>query len=149
MNRIFAPALLAAVAGLITGCTNARVGVGVPEALLYQNTTVPLTANMDRRTGAPLDIPPDLVTGESTAYAIDLSIPMIEWTRPLSVGWGRMDLERALADGNIEQVTYADAQHITILRVFKKVRIIVHGPEAGKDEAIQSPRESSSSRPEA
>lgn len=128
-------AALAAVAGVAvvgTACTDARVGVGLPRAVIYQNTTVPMKLERNREgPPGPIPIPPDLQVGTCTAYALDFSVPTLEFTRPLSVGWGDMSLEAALADGNLSHMVYADAQQLVILGIFKRARVIVHGPTAG------------------
>jgi hypothetical protein len=128
-----AAALLCTAGLALAGCTNARVGVGTPEAAIYKNVTVPLNAGIDRRTGDPMVIPETLAVGTSSGYALDFSIPGLEFTRPISIGWGNMSLEKALANGNLERVSYADGQEITILRIFKKARIIAYGPLAAEE----------------
>ena len=124
----WAAAAIAATVALLAGCNSARVGVGLPVAMIYKNTTAPLTANIDRRTGDPMVIPKDVRMGKATAYALDFSIPGLEFTRALSVGWGDMSLERALKDGGLGEVSYGDGQEVQILRIFTRARVIVYGP---------------------
>lgn len=127
----WAAALVVGAAALLAGCTNARVGVGLPMAVIYKNTTAPLTADIDRRTGAPMVIPKEVRVGRASAYGLDFSIPGLEFTRPFSVGWGKMDLQKAMENGGLGKVSYGDGQEIQILKVFTKATIIVYGPPVG------------------
>lgn len=108
----------------------------MPPALIYQNTTTPaaLEPPEDFRGGA-IPIPDNLAIGRSRSYMIALDVPFINPVSaptidPISVGWGDMSLEAALADGNLERVAYADGQEIEILGIFTKAVLIVYGPPA-------------------
>ncbi|MCB2155314.1 hypothetical protein KQI84_10535 [bacterium] len=123
--------LMAGSAMLFVGCTGARVGVELPSAMIYRDTTAPMTIDRDRRTGAPTEIPETLNVGRSQSYQLDFSVPGIDWTRGFSIGWGDMSLETALREGNLESVTYADGRQLQILRIFTKAQIIAYGPPEG------------------
>jgi hypothetical protein len=129
--------LLLVVVGLV-GCQGARVGVGMPRALLYQNTTVPFTVKRDRGPGPtqPLVIPPNVSKGESTFYGISINIPgltsaffiPVPTLDPFSVGWGDGSLEKAMEQGDIGEVLYGDADHLVILNgLWTRVRVRVYG----------------------
>ncbi|MBI1292277.1 hypothetical protein GC173_13725 [bacterium] len=134
--RPWALGLTMAVALLGSGCQSARVGVGQPRALIYNNVTVPFTLKRNRgpMEGEPIRIPSNAVSGKSRFYYIGIplfgaGIPTPGLT-PVSVGWGDGSLETAMADGKIKEVIYGDAQHIEVLGVFNKVVMTVYGEPA-------------------
>ncbi|MDX2177361.1 MAG: hypothetical protein SF028_12925 [Candidatus Sumerlaeia bacterium] len=135
--RTLAVPLALAAACLAAGCTSARVGVGTPMGIIYKDVVAPMSLERKRgpEAGQPVAIPPVLVDGVSTGYALDLSIPGLEFTRPFSIGWGDMSLERAMREGGLERVVYADGRETTILRIFQRARVVAYGPPALEAEA--------------
>jgi len=139
---------LVGAALVLSGCT--RWGIGKPPALVYQNTTTPMwlvrspdgppqrvggapTANLESTERPsfmdPLTLPANAVVGRSRAFKIGAQIPGIPASsRILSVGWGNASLEKAIEDGGLERLTFADAQEIEILGIFHKVVMHAYGP---------------------
>lgn len=146
--RVLVLLSLAGAALIFSGCT--RWGIGKPPALVYQNTTTPmwLVRSPDgppQRVGAPptesldgaarpsfmdpLTLPENAVVGRSRAFKLGAQIPGIPASsRILSVGWGNASLEKAIEDGELERLTFADAQEIEILGIFHKVVMHAYGP---------------------
>lgn len=131
---------LIAVAAFLAGCspTNARVGVGLPPAILFRNVRGAMTANRDvvrQRGGIPILDAPKI--GRARAYQIQLSPPTgtdflvdadgLQAARVASVGWGDMSLQKALKDGQIETFTHADYREISILGIFTQIDIYAYG----------------------
>ena len=113
------------------GCTGARMGVGLPRAMIYKNVRKPFTMKRNRNPRAKgVAIPEKLNRGTASAYKLDLKIPTLEYTRPLSFGWGDVSLEKAFSNGSIKELVYADAREIEILGIFTKSEIIVYGVPA-------------------
>ena len=120
---ILFPAML-----FLCGCTGARMGVGLPRALIYKNTYAPMSIKKvfdPRATG--VKIPEKMNRGTATAYKIDLSLPGLWYTRPLSVGWGDASIQKAFENGNIKELIIADGHEVQILGIFTKAEIIVYG----------------------
>lgn len=119
----------------LSGCTGARMGVGLPRALIYKNTYAPMSMKkvFDPRASG-VKIPEKLNRGTAAAYKIDLSIPGVSYTRGLSVGWGDASLQKAFENGNIKELIFADGHELQILSIFTKAEIIVYGEP---DDTIQ------------
>lgn len=129
-NRLLAA--VAAASCLLTGCspTGSRAGVATPPAIFYKNDTTPLTVIRGRAGEAPrpILIPKDARSGKSTSYSFALNIPGIPGGSALSVGWGDMSMEKAMKNGGLREVVYADAREMQILRIFTRTTIIAYGP---------------------
>jgi hypothetical protein len=126
--------LLAPAVGFLAGCQSARAGVGQPRAFIYKHTTVPFTTKRTRGELNPgLQIPQNPRIGEARWYGVAINIPFVgpiptPGISPLSVGWGDASLEAAMANGNIQEVIYGDAEELEILNgLFTKVILRVYG----------------------
>lgn len=149
MTRRALSSLLLALGGVLglAACSpnSARVGVSTGPAFLFKHVETPMTVRRGERGGPPqpLVIPADLRKGESRFYSI--SVPLLgvvptPGLDPLSVGWGDGSMERAMEDGDIGEVLYADARELSILRgLFTKITIEAYGtpaiPASAKAEA--------------
>ena len=146
MRRAGTLLLLAAACAVLGGCNpaNARVGVSTGPAFLYKNVETPMTVRRGERGGPPqpLIIPADLRKGEATFYCISpLSLPpgtgplLPGMPDPLGVGWGDGSMEKAMENGEIGEVLYADARELSILRIFTKITIKAYGTPQGSPKA--------------
>jgi len=129
MNRSSPLLWLCAVAALLalSGCT--RVTVNFPDGSLYGNSTVPVTIKDAMKISDPVQVPQNLAVGRSTSYRVGMALPS-PWA-VLSVGWGDMSMQAAQENGNLAEVTYADAKRLTILFLFRKTTLIAYGPKSG------------------
>lgn len=131
-----------AAACVLAGCspTGSRAGVATPPALLYKNDTTPLTVIRGRadERPRPILIPPEARAGKSTSYSFALNIPGIPGGSALSIGWGDMSIEKAMENGGLKEVVYADAREMQILRIFTRTTIIAYGPAENPPPATDS-----------
>lgn len=126
-RRLLGWALAMGILVTCGGCT--RMGVGTPRALLYSNTTTPMTLKGGfGRPSMGVKIPEDVRVGRATAYGVEPNVPGVPGGRALSVAWGDVSLEAAMADGGLGEVLYGDAHVITVLGIFTKATIEVYGP---------------------
>ena len=113
---IILPFLMILVSALaVTGCgpvMDARVGISTPPGLLYSNTISPAGMKRARGPGPPFLRNGDIRIGTATAHRISFEIPTITWTEPLSFGWGDMSTQKALENGNLQEMYWMDAQNI-------------------------------------
>jgi hypothetical protein len=58
--------------------------------------------------------------GEAEAYYVGLFYYSI-------LAWGDSSVEAAAKNGGITKVEYADYEHLNVLSIFKKTKVIVHG----------------------
>ena len=130
MARLF---LLALAAALLAGCGG--VGLGTSPTFIYSQTRNPVSFKRATPPGTSLVIPDELATGKATAYQLGANLPGIPGGRLLTVGWGDMSMERALADGGLAEASYVDAFNLRILGVFEKATLEVHGPPLGTEDA--------------
>lgn len=132
LTLVIQMALMISTVGLLTGCNSARAGVGLPNAFIYENTKVPMTAKRPERGSSGLDIPKDLRSSEVETHQIELSIPGLlppGVSDFLSVGWGDMSTEQALKTGDLPEVLYADAHKLSILGIYTRVRVVSFAKE--------------------
>ncbi len=130
-RRIMALAALAFAPLLLGGCE--RTGIGLPMAMIYENTTTPFRVR-PRSQGPPkpLIITDDLKETRVRSYRLAANIPGIPASsRILSVGWGNISGERAIREGEFRDVVYADAQTISVLGLYTKTVIKAYGLTEG------------------
>ncbi len=101
----------------VAGCANSlRAPVRPPGGLLFTNYQAPLTTNFSETSrGAKVG------TGE----AMYLRIPLI-FVNP-DLAWGDASIQTAARNGGITTVQYADYEYLTVLGIFSKVTVRVHG----------------------
>ncbi len=124
--------LVTATCALLAGCsaTGSKAGIATPPAILYKHDTTPLMVKHEDgsdRHFAPIAIPDDLASGESTAYSFALNIPGVPGGSLMSIGWGDMSTEKAQSNGNIDEVLFADANELKILGIFTRTRVKAYG----------------------
>lgn len=127
MDRRIALSLLASAAIGLSGCLDARAGVGMPRAAIYQNVVVPLRVNVDEEKPWETNTSPGLDMATATTHSIVPNIPGVPGGQALSVGWGNMAIDRFVERGELEQVHYADAQHLSILGLYNRLTIRAYG----------------------
>lgn len=113
--------------GLLAGCTGtkASAGVGPLPGLLITKVTTPIGGG-PAGVGPPIS-PKGLAEGRATFRGFSARIPLIPGSEALSVGWGDGSLSRALENGKLAAVTYADAKHLKILGIYSQVTIVAYG----------------------
>lgn len=127
MRILMATLAVILVALATSGCspTSARAGVSLPSGMIYSNYVSPLSAG--GRDRSPVVIPPNMTVGKSSFTGVTLNIPMVPGSRALSVGWGDGSIERALRNGNLKRVIFADAKKVNILGILERVTIRCYG----------------------
>ena len=116
MNPVRLAVLLVCLLSL-AGCANAlRAPVRPPGGFLYTGYDAPLTTNF-------LATPKGSKTGQSaTLY---LRIPLI-FVNP-DFAWADGGIQRAAQNGGITTIYYADYHYTTVLGIFARFTVTVHG----------------------
>lgn len=131
----------------LAGCS--RSGVGLPRAMIYENTTVPLTAKRPPRTDPSGGLPMPDAFNTTTVDAGMVNLPSMFFAPFIDtpagigaltfgagyVGWGDIGTAKTLEQGAMEEVTFADLHVFSILRIYTRTRVIAHGPPLGTQPA--------------
>lgn len=149
--KLLFPILLLGV--LLGGCS--RTGVGLPRAMVYENTIVPMAAKRPPRTDPTGGLPMPPVLEVTTVDAGMINVPSMFFAPFLDtptgigaltfgagwVGWGDIGTAKTLEQGGLEEVTFADLHTFSILRIYNRTRVIAHGPPASvTDESPATPK---------
>ena len=119
-TSVVAAAMLAMTL-LSLGCSNYRLGPGLPSGRIFQYSRGPMyfrTENFDGVATGP---------GQKVGIA-EASNIVIPRTQDLaSVGWGNLSMEKAAEQGGIKEIDFADYEILSILGVYTRARVIAYG----------------------
>lgn len=138
-KRIAAAASAIGAALLLAGCspTGTRAGVGLPPAMLFKWTTTPMAAKRPERGASGLAVPTGLNRSEVTAHQIALNIPGVSppgTGQAASVGWGNVSTAEALRAAQGDEVIFADAEELSILGIYTRLKVITYATPASAPE---------------
>jgi len=126
-TRMMAIMGVAAAAVLVSACSSSSVGIGLPNAFIYRDTTTPLRWKAPNEPGPQARRAAEVRRAEVTAWYVEPNIPGVPGTQGGSVGWGNIGIERAMEKGEMDHILYADARTIQILRIVTRSTIIAYG----------------------
>jgi hypothetical protein len=119
------------IAALLVACAGcARFGLGHSKAFIYSHVRGPMFFRAPPSGGLRVD--GELKVGRATARQINvpleraLGIPTGP-IDPFTAGWGSLAMQRAMENGTLKEVYFADYELFSILGVYTRVTAVVYG----------------------